>query len=38
MESQGAPVSQDNPTAFDPEAISILSGALADAWQAVKAP
>jgi hypothetical protein len=28
---------KDNPTAFDPEAISIVSGALDDAWQVVEA-
>jgi hypothetical protein len=28
---------RDIPTAFDPETISILSGALDDAWQAVEA-
>ncbi len=28
---------KDNPTAFDPETISSLSGALDDAWQVVKA-
>jgi hypothetical protein len=28
---------KDAPTAFDPETISILSGALDDAWQAVEA-
>jgi hypothetical protein len=28
---------KDDPAAFDPEAISILSGALDDAWQVVEA-
>jgi hypothetical protein len=28
---------KDHPTAFDPETISILSGALDDAWQVVEA-
>jgi hypothetical protein len=28
---------KDHPAAFDPETISILSGALDDAWQVVKA-
>lgn len=27
---------KDNPTAFDPETISILSGALDDAWQVIE--